>query len=125
MINHGALVSLAHVLDSGKRALKKEACWAVSNVMAGNKEQIQAAIEANLVQLLVGILKRDHKDIRREACWALSNATSGGTPEQVLHMVRSAVVPELAHMMRMEDYKIGETDRGRQTERQSVWCVGC
>jgi Armadillo/beta-catenin-like repeat len=106
IINAGALHSLGHILDSGKRAVKKEACWAVSNVMAGNKEQIQAAIDANLVQQLVNILKTGHQQTKREACWALSNATSGGTADQLLFMVRAAVIPELAAMMQCDDAKI-------------------
>lgn len=105
-INAGALHSLAHILDAGKRMVKKEACWAVSNVMAGNREQIQAAIDANLVQQLVNILKGGHQATKREACWALSNATSGGTSDQILFLVRAAVIPELSAMMQSDDSKI-------------------
>ncbi|CAI9109335.1 OLC1v1009139C1 [Oldenlandia corymbosa var. corymbosa] len=43
--------------------LKKEACWTISNITAGNKEQIQEA--------------------KKEAAWALSNPISGGTLEQI------------------------------------------
>jgi importin subunit alpha-1 len=117
IINHGALESLQFVLDSTRKVLKKEACWAVSNVMAGNKEQIQASIDANLVPQLVTILKNGtNKETKREACWALSNTTSGGTPEQILWLIRNAVIPELAAMSRVsDDAKIGA--RGARARR--------
>jgi hypothetical protein len=118
IINHGALESLQFILDSNRKALKKEACWAVSNVMAGNKEQIQASIDANLVQQLVTILKGNNKETKREACWALSNTTSGGTPEQILALIRNAVIPELAAMSCVgDDAKIGERAREARAAR--------
>ena len=118
IINHGALESLQFILDSNRKTLKKEACWAVSNVMAGNKEQIQASIDANLVQQLVTILKGNNKETKREACWALSNTTSGGTPEQILALIRNAVIPELAAMSRVgDDAKIGARARERSRAR--------
>lgn len=43
IINCGALGCLLHLLNtSHKKSIKKEACWTISNITAGTKEQIQA-----------------------------------------------------------------------------------
>lgn len=43
IINCGALSCLLHLLKtSQKKSIKKEACWTISNITAGTKEQIQA-----------------------------------------------------------------------------------
>jgi importin subunit alpha-1 len=40
-INCGALPHLAELLRHRKRAIRKEACWALSNITAGTQHQIQ------------------------------------------------------------------------------------
>ena len=43
IINCGALGCLLLLLNtSHKKSIKKEACWTISNITAGTKEQIQA-----------------------------------------------------------------------------------
>lgn len=42
IINHNALPCLLNLLTNNyKKSIKKEACWTISNITAGNKEQIQ------------------------------------------------------------------------------------
>ena len=42
IISNGALPSLLNLLNgSYKKSIKKEACWTISNITAGNKGQIQ------------------------------------------------------------------------------------
>lgn len=38
-----ALPSLLHLLSSSKETIRKEACWAISNITAGNRSQIQVS----------------------------------------------------------------------------------
>ena len=45
IINSGALPCLLNLLTtSHKKSIKKEACWTISNITAGTKEQIQARV---------------------------------------------------------------------------------
>lgn len=47
IISCGALTCLLHLLKTAqKKSIKKEACWTISNITAGTKEQIQAVIDA-------------------------------------------------------------------------------
>ena len=41
IINCDALVALLNLLGSSKETIRKEACWTISNVTAGNAAQIQ------------------------------------------------------------------------------------
>ncbi|KAI8023393.1 hypothetical protein LOK49_LG03G02221 [Camellia lanceoleosa] len=66
-----------------KKSIKKEACWTISNITAGNRSQIQAVIEANTILPLVYLLQHAEFDIKEEAAWAISNATSGGSHDQI------------------------------------------
>ena len=57
--------------------------WTVSNIVAGNKYQIQMVIDAQLVPTVVDTLTKGEFRTQKEAAWAVSNFTVGGTPEQV------------------------------------------
>lgn len=86
MINCGILPALSQLLNSPKEAIRKEACWTISNITAGNTIQIQNVIDANLVAPLIDILGRGDFKTKREACWAISNATAGSVgsnPDQI------------------------------------------
>jgi hypothetical protein len=57
VINCGALQCLLSLLTaSHKKSIKKEACWTISNITAGTKEQIQSVIDAQLISPLVHLL---------------------------------------------------------------------
>ncbi|KAG5056048.1 hypothetical protein JHK85_008558 [Glycine max] len=84
IINHQALPRLLNILTNNyKKSIKKEACWTISNITAGNKKQIQDVIEASIIAPLVHLLQNAEFDIKKEAAWAISNATSGGSHEQI------------------------------------------
>ena len=41
ILNCSALPRLLHLLSSPKESIRKEACWTISNITAGNRSQIQ------------------------------------------------------------------------------------
>lgn len=41
ILNCQALPCLHHLLGSSKESVRKEACWTISNITAGNRQQIQ------------------------------------------------------------------------------------
>ncbi|CAI9275522.1 unnamed protein product [Lactuca saligna] len=55
----------------------------ISNITAGNKEQIQTFIEANIIGPLIHLLQNEEFDIKKEVASAISNATSGGSHDQI------------------------------------------
>eukprot|EP00955_Chlamydomonas_euryale_P065184 359170-Chlamydomonas_euryale.AAC.10 len=93
VISCGVLPCLMNLLINNlKRSIKKEACWTLSNITAGTKEQIQAVFDANLVAPLVKLLATAEYDIKKEAAWAISNATSGGTADQIKVLVDNGCI---------------------------------
>ncbi|MBA0770970.1 hypothetical protein Gotri_019508 [Gossypium trilobum] len=80
-----ALPCLVHLLTNNyEKRIKNVACWTISNITAGNEEQIQVLI-SNL-----------------RAAWAIKNATSGGTHDQVKYensfLVRAKYNDKLPHL---------------------------
>ena len=72
IINCGALPCLLQLLSAPKESIRKEvwtlpvypaviivtypqACWTISNITAGNRQQIQAVIDANIFPVLIDI----------------------------------------------------------------------
>ncbi|PKA57715.1 Importin subunit alpha-1 [Apostasia shenzhenica] len=108
VINSGALPFLLNLLTSQsyKKSIKKEACWTISNITAGNKEQIQAVIDANLIGPLVDLLQNAEFDIKKEAAWAISNATSGGTHDQIKFLVSQGCIKPLCDLLVCPDPRI-------------------
>lgn len=76
MIDAGALPALRILFEHNKPAIKKEACWAISNITAGTADQIKTVMEAGILPDLVNLMEVADFKIKKEACWAICNATS-------------------------------------------------
>ncbi len=94
---------LVRLLSNNHKGIRKESAWALSNITAGTPEQIQAAIDAGAVSVLVQCLSDEDFAVRKvhgpadapsfracltclgwqEALWAVANITAGGTPVQI------------------------------------------
>ncbi|KEH41662.1 importin subunit alpha [Medicago truncatula] len=90
-------------LDCKYKRTKEEACWTISNITAGNKQQIQAVIEAKIFGPLVNLLQNAKFDIKKEAARAISNATSGGSHEQIKFLVSQGCVKPLCELLVCSD----------------------
>ena len=102
-----ALPSLLALLTGDyKKSIKKEACWTISNITAGNKDQIQAIVENNIVPPLIYLLAHAEFDIKKEAAWAVSNATSGGTHQQISYLVEMGAIKPLCDLIVCSDARI-------------------
>ena len=91
------------LVNNQKESIKKEVCWVISNITAGNREQIQAVINAGLIGPLVNLLQNAKFDIKKEAAWAISNASSGGTREQIKYLVRKGCIKPLCDLLLCPD----------------------
>ncbi|KYQ88633.1 putative importin subunit alpha A [Tieghemostelium lacteum] len=61
-----------------RKSIRKESCWALSNITAGEKHQIQKVVEDQITMLnLSKVLKYDDAEVRKEAIYAFCNATNG------------------------------------------------
>ncbi|KAL0389685.1 UNVERIFIED_CONTAM: Importin subunit alpha [Sesamum calycinum] len=107
IIDNRALPCLLNLLTQNyKKSIKKEACWTISNITAGNRDQIQAVIEAGIISPLVLLLQNAEFEIKKEAAWAISNATSGGTNDQIKFLVREGCIKPLCDLLVCPDPRI-------------------
>lgn len=104
--NRGLFFLASLLVGNFKRSIKKEACWTISNITAGNREQIQAVIEANIIAPLVNLLQEGEFDIKKEAAWAISNATSGGSHDQIKYLVSQGCIKPLCDLLVCPDPRI-------------------
>ncbi|KAE8665493.1 Importin subunit alpha-1b [Hibiscus syriacus] len=69
IIGYQALPCLLNLLTHNyKKSIKKEACWTISNITAGNVDQIQAVIEAGHIGPLVHLLQNAEFEIKERSC---------------------------------------------------------
>ena len=57
VIENHALPVFEELLQHQKINIQKEAAWTISNITAGNSNQIQAVIDAGILPLITDILK--------------------------------------------------------------------
>ena len=57
VIDSNALPVFQSLLRHNKLNIQKEAAWTISNITAGNADQIQAVINNELLPLIIDILK--------------------------------------------------------------------
>ena len=57
VIDHQALPAFRRLLQHSKNSIQKESAWTISNITAGNVDQIQAVLEAGLIPLVIKILE--------------------------------------------------------------------
>jgi importin subunit alpha-6/7 len=88
-----ALPYLKKLLLDSNKAIRKEACWGISNITAGTTDQIQMVISADIIPIVVELMKSAEFEIRKEAAWTLSNASSCGSSDQVLYLANQNVIP--------------------------------
>lgn len=106
-ISCGALPALKHMLDNHpKKSIKREVCWTLSNITAGSQNQIQAVLDASIIDSLIMHMKEAEFDVRKEAAWAIANATSSGTPDQIATLVRKGCIAPLCELVTAPDVRV-------------------
>ena len=89
-----------HVQTKSKNVtVIKEACWLVSNITAGTKEQISSVFDANLIPILVNLLKNNVFVVKKEALYAIGNAIAGGTIEQIRYLINQGIIESICQLL--------------------------
>lgn len=106
-VDAGALPALVPLLGSARRAIKREACWAVSNVAAGSHGQIGAALATRgLLPAVLEAMRAGDWAVRKEAAWIICNAAAAGAAEHVCALVAGGVVEPLVAVLATDDARM-------------------
>lgn len=89
VLNAGALKHLRPLLKSPRNNIVKEAAWTISNITAGNANQIQRVIDAGLFEDICEVLQGGEFRSQKEAAWVVTNVTSSGNEEQILYLIEN------------------------------------
>lgn len=104
MIKAGALQHMRKLLKSARNNIVKEAAWTISNITAGNPEQIQAVIDAKLFEDICQVLKGGEYRSQKEAAWVVTNVTSSGTEQQISYLLGTVgVLKPFCDLMTSQD----------------------
>jgi len=94
------------LLNHEKKAVRKEVLWALSNIAAGNADQIaQIITNMDYVKKLVELCKTDLNEIKREASWVLSNATNKGYHQHLYDLVKFGILELFVALLDSTDVK--------------------
>merc|ERR1712083_1045345 len=100
-----AVPVFAKLLQHPKMNIVKEAAWTISNITAGNSQQIQMVIDAGVLQPLIDILVKGDFKAQKEAAWAVTNLTSGGSVQQIVHLCGEGVLKPFCDLLAAKDDK--------------------
>lgn len=102
VVDAGALGVAHDVLSMGKRNIRKEMCWLLSNIAAGTQPQINSLIKTKfLVEKLVELSMDSEWQTRKEAIWAVSNLCTGGSDTHVSAVVENNGIEAMALTLEM------------------------
>lgn len=100
-----ALPSFVWLLDQPDIEIRREVCWALSNITAGTSEQIQAVIDSAIVPKVLEQLQSEDYKLQKEAAWTIANTVSGGTSDQVWYLIHEGSIPLICSFLRVYDAK--------------------
>lgn len=107
ILNCKGLASLNHLTKSVNSQIRKDACWAISNITAGTTLQIQEVIDSNIFPEILKIIKNDQDNqVKKEAIWIFGNALSCGSNAQIKYLYEMNILPFLCKLVNSNDADI-------------------
>ena len=81
VINTGSIPILIRFLIEGSDELKFQSLWAVTNILSGNSENVNAVLHVDgSLAVIMNLIMHESVEIRSQAVWALGNI-AGDCPE--------------------------------------------
>jgi hypothetical protein len=107
VLDSGAISAFCSVMNHPKKIVRKETCWALSNVAAGTPSQVEALISVEgMLGEVIRIMLDGEYEVAKEACWILTNICTGGKKPHVMHVVQNGGVNAICQKLSDMDAKV-------------------
>jgi hypothetical protein len=108
VVDCGALSVVMPLLSHAKKNIRKETCWMLSNIAAGNRSQVNSLTNTpNLVtQVLIQLSSGIEWDVRKEAAWVISNIATGGSKANVMSLIENNAIEPLCDLLDVGEVRI-------------------
>ncbi|CAD8174198.1 unnamed protein product [Paramecium pentaurelia] len=104
VLNQGLLLKIPKLLSHDKKAIRREACWTISNITAGSINQVSQVVrDSAILEKLFTLMTTDVEEIVREATWAISNSTKHGTNSDIQLLVQKGLLNVFKQLLEGED----------------------
>lgn len=69
--------------------VRREACWVISNITAGSRNQVESVLaRESLLKKVLNLFDEDATDVKREICYIFSNMAHAGEPQHIFNLYR-------------------------------------
>lgn len=95
LVDIGIIPALGLMLTVKRKMFRREACWALSNITAGNSRQVQAVFDATppVFPKIIELLHTDVIEVRKEALWVVTNTFETGSWNHILYLAPQVLQP--------------------------------
>ena len=91
--------NMMRYIDKSKYKPIQEICWAISNITAGTKKQIESIFKSQLFPILIQILQITPYSCSKEAMWAISNATECKERYIISYLCKINLIPSICSFL--------------------------
>lgn len=93
VLSWGVIESILPLISHDHPTLQKEACWALSKIMA-EQEHVKTCLELGALESIIFAFTASHAEVKSEAAWCLLNAILAGSPDDLYQIISHPKVPE-------------------------------
>jgi importin subunit alpha-2 len=104
VIDTGFLSDLTIMLQVQDQMCQREICWIISNIAAGNPDQISSLFnQPNLFENIISLVKNTDTNIQQESIWVLCNMTKNINNDQLKYLIHCNIISLFADILSSTD----------------------
>ncbi|CAJ1869665.1 unnamed protein product [Sphenostylis stenocarpa] len=88
------------------KSIFREACWTISNIASGHRDQFQVVIDANIIDSVVKVVHNAGFEVKIEAAWVICNITFGGYTDHIRYLAAHGCIEALCELLTYSDLAI-------------------
>lgn len=108
VLDAGLLQLAPTLLQNGRKSIRKETCWAISNVAAGTTAQLECLMQhREVLSLVLELMGAGGEwDVRKESVWVISNVATAAKDSHVLQLLELNALKPLVQALEVQDDKV-------------------